>query len=400
MVTTISIIFFIYILIKLYISIMQIGFISKEKLKAPFLLTKDNYIKAGEYSIAKERLSIISTILEYGLFIFWINDGFKILESLLLTDSDSLKTLCFILGFIIINSVINIPLDYYQKFVIDKKFGFNKSTKKLYIMDNLKEVFLTILIGTPIILGLTYFIDNFEFWWFYSFLTIFSIIIFANMLYPTVIAPMFNKMVLLENIELKEKITELLEKVGFESSGIYSVDASKRDSRLNAYFGGFGKTKRVVLFDTLIEKLNTQELLAVLGHELGHFKHGDVYKNLALMGVLFFGLFYILGNIPQELFISLGVESSSHILLTLFLIFMPVASMIIMPIFGIVSRHNEFEADKIGSELSGNSLYLKEALKKLVIENMAFPKSHKIYRFFYHTHPEVADRFEELDKLK
>ena len=398
MITTLSVIFFVYTILKLYISIMQIGFISQEKEKEPFLLSKDAYKKAGLYSIKKERLAIVSTVLEYGLFIFWINDGFNILNNLVISDYESVKTLLFVFGFIIINWTINIPLDIYQKFVIDEKFGFNKSTKLLYFIDNLKEIFLTILIGAPIILGISYFIENYELWWLWSFITIFGIIIFANMLYPTVIAPMFNKMELLKDHSLEIKINELLEKVGFQSSGIFSVDASKRDSRLNAYFGGFGKSKRVVLFDTLIEKLNTQELLAVLGHELGHFKNGDVYKNLALMGTLFFGLFYMLGHIPEQLFLDLELEKSGYLLMVLFMLFTPIATMIIMPIFGMISRHNEFEADKMGSELSGNSIYLKEALKKLVVENRAFPKSHKIFIFFYYTHPPVSDRLNELDK--
>jgi len=398
LITTLSVIFFVYTILKLYISIMQIGFISQEKEKEPFLLSKDAYKKAGLYSIKKERLAIVSTVLEYGLFIFWINDGFNILNNLVISDYESVKTLLFVFGFIIINWTINIPLDIYQKFVIDEKFGFNKSTKLLYFIDNLKEIFLTILIGAPIILGISYFIENYELWWLWSFITIFGIIIFANMLYPTVIAPMFNKMELLKDHSLEIKINELLEKVGFQSSGIFSVDASKRDSRLNAYFGGFGKSKRVVLFDTLIEKLNTQELLAVLGHELGHFKNGDVYKNLALMGTLFFGLFYMLGHIPEQLFLDLELEKSGYLLMVLFMLFTPIATMIIMPIFGMISRHNEFEADKMGSELSGNSIYLKEALKKLVVENRAFPKSHKIFIFFYYTHPPVSDRLNELDK--
>ena len=396
MLSIISIVFFIYVLLKLSISVLQIDFIKQEKEQEPFLLSKDEYQTAGNYLIAKEKLSIISTILEYGLFVFWINDGLRLLDNLIVTEYESLKTLLFVFGFISINWLVNFPTEFYQKFIIDEKFGFNKSTKKLFILDSFKEIFLTILIGSPIILGLTYFIENYELWWFYSFLTVFGIIIFANMLYPTVIAPIFNKMSPLENSELQEKIETLLDKVGFKSSGIFAVDASKRDSRLNAYFGGFGKTKRVVLFDTLIEKLNTPELLAVLGHELGHFKNGDVYKNLAIMGGLFFGLFYLLGNIPEQFFIELKLEQSSSLLLTLFMIFIPIATMIIMPIFGIVSRYNEFQADKMGSELSGNSIYLKEALKKLVIENRAFPKSHKIFIFFYYTHPPVSERLERL----
>jgi len=398
MVTTISIIFFIYIVLKLYISVMQIGYIAQEKSKTPFLLPQDKFIEAGNYSIAKERLEIVSTIVEYGLFIFWMNDGFKLLDEYITTESATLKTLFFVFGFIFINSLLNFPIDIYQKFVIDKKFGFNKSTFGLYLVDTLKGLIIAVVIGTPTILGVAYFIDNAEYWWLWSFLIIFGIIIFANMLYPILIAPIFNKMTPLEDENLKREIEELLEKVGFKSSGIFSVDASRRDTRLNAYFGGFGSTKRVVLFDTLIEKLKPMELLAVLGHELGHFKHGDIYKNIGIMGFLLFVLFYILGHIPNQFFDALGIEKSSHLLISLFILFMPLFTMVIMPIFGFISRHNEFEADRVGSELSGNPIYLKEALKKLVVENRAFPKSHPIYIFFYYTHPPVADRLKRLEE--
>jgi STE24 endopeptidase len=392
------VIFFTYIILKLYISIMQIGYISKRKEEEPFLLSGDRYVEAGKYSIEKERLNLISTILEYGLFIFWINDGLQILENFSSQFSQNIQTLLFIFGFLIINWVVNLPIEIYQKFVVDEKYGFNRSSKKLYLLDTLKEIFLTVLIGTPIILGISLFIESSQLWWLWSFLTIFAILIFVNMVYPTLIAPIFNKMSPMEDGELKEKIETLLQKVGFHSSGIFVMDASKRDSRLNAYFGGFGKSKRVVLFDTLIEKLNHQELLAVLGHELGHFKHGDIFKNMSVMGALLFGMFYIIGNLPAELFQALQLEPNSQLLIALFILFMPLFSFVIMPLFGAISRRSEYMADQMGSKLSGNSLFLKEALKKLVIENKYFPNSHPLYIFFYYTHPPVADRLKELEK--
>jgi STE24 endopeptidase len=218
------------------------------------------------------------------------------------------------------------------------------------------------------------------------------------MLYPTLIAPIFNKIEPLQNSELENEISSLLKRVGFQSSGVFKIDASKRDSRLNAYFGGFGKSKRVVLFDTLLEKLNSQELLAVLGHELGHFKNGDIYKNLAVVGTLLFLVFYTFGNIPLQFFELLEVEKSASTIIPLLLILSPLFSIFIMPIFGYISRRNEFEADKVGSELSGNPIYLREALKKLVKENRSFPKSHPIYIFFYYSHPPISERLERLEK--
>jgi STE24 endopeptidase len=377
---------------------MQIGFISEERNKKPFLLSTADYIKAGNYSIAKERLSIVSTILEYGLFIFWITDGFKILSQYTNIENETLSTLLFIFGFLGVSFVVNLPIEIYQKFVIDDEFGFNKSTKTLYFIDTLKEILITVAVGSPIILALSYFIDNFELWWLYSFFAIFAFVIFVNMLYPTLIAPIFNKIEPLQNSELENEISSLLKRVGFQSSGVFKIDASKRDSRLNAYFGGFGKSKRVVLFDTLLEKLNSQELLAVLGHELGHFKNGDIYKNLAVVGTLLFLVFYTFGNIPLQFFELLEVEESASTIIPLLLMLSPLFSIFIMPIFGYISRRNEFEADKVGSELSGNPIYLREALKKLVKENRSFPKSHPIYIFFYYSHPPISERLERLEK--
>ncbi len=397
MVEIISIVFFSYILLKIYISVMQIGYVAKEKEQEPFLLSQKNYILAGNYTISKERLNIVSAILEGGLFLFWLDFGLQYFDEVFQTDYSHLKTIYMIGTFMAITWIFNLPFEIYQKFVIDEKFGFNNSSFKLFIIDNIKSIFLSAVIGLPLIFAITYFIDNYELWWLYSFLSLFGIMIFINMIYPTLIAPIFNKMEPLKNTELEESIKKLLDKVGFQTDGIFTIDASKRDSRLNAYFGGFGKTKRVVLFDTLIEKLTTQEILAVLGHELGHFKHGDVYKNLVLIGVLLFSAFYFLGNIPQEFFNELEVEKRGDTLIILFFLLTPVLTMVIMPIFGLVSRHNEFEADKMGAELSGNKLFLKNALKKLVIENRAFPKSHKIFIFFYYSHPPIYERLQKLD---
>jgi STE24 endopeptidase len=378
---------------------MQIGFVSENKKKDSFILSPDEYLKAGEYSIGKERLSLISTILEYGLFIFWINDGMKILSSLNSELSQTVQTLSFIFGFLFINMLLNLPIDFYQKFVLDQKFGFNKSSKILFLTDTLKEVLLTLIIGTPIILGIVYFIENSENWWLWSFGIIFSFVLFANMFYPTIIAPLFNKMSPLEDSELNKKIEGILSKVGFKSSGVFTIDASKRDGRLNAYFGGLGSSKRVVLFDTLLEKLNHGEILAVLGHELGHFKNGDIYKNILIMGGILFSLFYLIGHIPDSLFENLGIEKSPETLLVILMIFSSPILFFVMPIFGYISRQNEYGADKVGSELAGSSLLLKEALKKLVVENKAFPKSHKIYIFFYYTHPPLSERLDHLEKL-
>lgn len=306
--------------------------------------------------------------------------------------------IAIVMGFLIINSIISLPFEYYSKFVLDKEYGFNKSTLALWVKDTLISFVLTLLFGSLVVWGIYTIVTSFTLWWLWSFLFIFGVVVLINMLYPTFRAMFFDKLTPLEDEELDESIKKLMDKTGFVSSGVFVSDASKRDGRLNAYFGGFGKAKRVVLFDTLIEKLTNKELLAVLGHELGHFAHGDIYKNIALVGAMLFTMFAIFGNLPESLYLELGMSESPYVMMILLMLFMPVLGFIMMPIMGIVSRHNEYEADRMGSELGGpaGSIELANALQKLVTENKSFPLSHPLYIFFYYTHPPVLERLKEL----
>jgi len=374
---------------------MQIGYVSQAKSQESVLLPSAEFVKAGEYAISKERINIVSTIVEFAVMIFWMSFGIAWLDGQFITLSPIMHTILFVLGFIVLNALISLPFEVYQKFVLDEEYGFNKSTAALYIKDTLISTVMMLFIGTLVIWGVGSIMLSFEMWWLYSFAFIFGVIMLVNMLYPTVRALFFDKVTPLEEGELKESIESMMQKTGFVSSGIFVSDASKRDARLNAYFGGFGKTKRVVLFDTLIEKLSAKELMAVLGHELGHFAHGDIYKNMGLMGVLLFVMFAIFGNISESLFLELGVGANPGVVMVLFLLFMPVLGFVMMPLMGIVSRHNEFEADKTGAELGGGE-HLASALQKLVTENKSFPLSHPLYIFFHYTHPPVMERLNEL----
>jgi len=337
----------------------------------------------------------VGTFVEYLLFIIWLGGGISWLQGIYLFDNPALQTIFVVLGFVIINAVVTMPLEWYGKFVLDKEFGFNRSTYALYIKDTVITTILTIIIGSVIVWGIYLIMTSTQLWWLWGFLFIFGVVILINMLFPTVRALFFDKLTPLEDEELGKKIEELMEKTGFHSQGVFVSDASKRDARLNAYFGGLGKSKRVVLFDTLLEKLSPHELLAVLGHELGHFAHGDIYKNIALVGGMLFVMFAIFGNIPDSLYLMLGVTEQPSVVMVLFLLLMPALSFFMMPVMGMVSRHNEYEADKTGAELGGR-LYLSEALKKLVTENKSFPLSHPLYIFFYYTHPPVIERLKAL----
>ena len=395
MLITIGMIYFIYVLLKVYISTMEVGYIAKAKHDTPVILTLKNYIKAAEYKIAGQRMSILSTLVDYAMFIFWISVGLKWLDSAIMIDDIAMKSVAFVLVFGAINYVVGLPFDLYQTFGMDKKFGFSNMDAKLYIVDALKGALLFVLFGGAMTWAIAEIILHFENWWIWGFALVFIIVLIINIIYPTVIAPLFNKFTILKNEELQSSIETLLSSVGLKTEGVYTIDASKRDNRLNAYFGGLGNSKRVVLYDTLIEKLTKNELLAVLGHELGHFKHKDILKNLAMTGLLLLVMFAIFGNLPNSLFEAVGVEKSPYMILAFFMIFSPIISFFYMPLFGMVSRSNEYHADEFGASCESAPV-LAEALQKLANENKSFPKSHPLFSFFYYTHPPLVERLQRL----
>ncbi len=395
MLTAIIAIYSVYVLIKIYVSVMQIGYVNQAKRQNAVLMGSAEYLKAGNYAVAKEKLSMLATLIDFIVFLAWMRFGIAFIEQNVMVFDPAFSTILGVLGFILVNGLISLPMEYYEKFVLDAKFGFNRSTKALYIKDTLISTLLTVVFGGLVVWGIYMIISSTALWWLWSFGFIFGVVVLLNMFYPTLRALFFDKLTPLEDEELNKQINHLMEKTGFQSSGVFVSDASKRDARLNAYFGGLGKTKRVVLFDTLLQKLTPNELLAVLGHELGHFQHGDIYKNIALMGGMLFAMFALFGNLPDSLYMELGIQKSAANMMILFMLVMPLLGFVMMPIMGIVSRHNEYEADKTGADLGGK-LFLSEALKKLVSENKSFPLSHPVYIFFYYTHPPVLERLKEL----
>lgn len=385
----------IYVLLKLYIAIMQIGYIKQEKQNPPVLMTSEQYTTAADYAIANNKMSLLSNFIDYLVFIWWLTIGFGWLSSEFIFESELISSVAFLFSFILVNYIIGLPFELYQKFVVDKNFGFSNITPKIFIVDTVKSALLLIIFGGIVFALLSWVILSFEMWWFWGFVTLFSVVVVANVLAPTFMA-FFNKFTPLEDGELKNEITSMMESSGLHSNGIFVMDASKRDSRLNAFFGGLGKSKRVVLFDTLIEKLNTKELLAVLGHELGHFSHGDIWKNIGMVGVLLFISFYIFGNLGDDIFLDMGVvHLTAGVKIAMFMLLLPIISFLFNPIMSYVSRHNEYAADEYGSQMGGKE-NLVSALLKLVTENKSFPKSHPLVIFFYYTHPPVIERLKEL----
>lgn len=383
-----------YVAIKVCISIMQMGFIASKKGEKPLLMSSSEYVSAANYAIAKERLAIGETLLEMIIIFFWIPYGFTLFGAYFNLDT-LYGGVAFLLLFFFLNYLANFPFSYYRSMILDKKYGFNKQSIKEYLLDRLKTLLISALFLIAIGGAVIYFISSFDYWWLYAFLFVFAVIVFINMIYPTLIAPIFNKFTPLKEGELKESIDELLLKSGFRSRGVFVMDAGKRDSRLNAYFGGLGKTKRVVLFDTLLEKLSKNEILAVLGHELGHFKHKDIYKNILISGTIMFILLFAFGNLGESFYAALGVERKAPVMIALFSLLLAPLMFFVAPIISYFSRRAEYRADAYGVSLSSKDS-LGFALLKLVRENRTFPLSHPLYILFYYSHPPIIKRFEMI----
>lgn len=395
MLKIILVLYSVYTAMRMYISVMQISYINVEKQKSPVLMPASKYKIAADYAVAKEKLSVVEAFVDYLLFVWWVLMGFSWMASWIQFQDNILESVFFLFGFVFVNYLAGLPFELYQKFKIDEAFGFNQMTFKIYLADTFKSALMFFVFGGGFFALLAWIIASSTVWWLWGFVLVFAAAILINVLYPIVIAPLFNKFNPLEEGELKDAITALMEQAGLKSDGIFVMDASKRDSRLNAYFGGLGKSKRVVLFDTLVQKLNTKELLAVLGHELGHFSHGDIWKNIGLMGILLFVSFYLFGHLPDTLFAQMGVAVFPGVEIAVMMLLLSLVSFVFTPLISYVSRHNEYAADAFGSQMGGKE-NLVSALLKLITENKSFPKSHPLVIFFYYTHPPVLERLKEL----
>lgn len=384
-----------YALPKILIDRKQLALI-RQKLNAPaVILNHEDYHKAGLYAIEKLRFSIFSTLFECALFALWLGVGFGILERAFVDMSEEMASLCFLLGFLVIHTLINAPLSYYLTMVLDKRFGFSTTSNALFFKDLIQGLVLLVLFGALIGYALIHFALYLEYWWVYAFAFVLLLVIGVNMIYPTLIAPIFNKFTPLEDESLKLRIEELMGQVGFRSSGIFVMDASKRDGRLNAYFGGLGKSKRVILFDTLLKKLSNDGILAILGHELGHFKHKDIVKNLCFNAVFLFALFAFIGLGVREVLAFGGLELHIGGVFAFIFLISPLIGFYLMPLLGALSRRAEYRADEFGASIS-SKMTLANALVRIINENKSFPHSHPWYVFFHYTHPPLLERLRAL----
>jgi len=367
---------------------------------------EEKYAKSMDYEKAKSKFSTISGIFSFlVILLVLIFGGFWWLDNLVRVWTDNIILLAlYFFGIItLIQTIINLPFSYYSNFVIEEKFWFNKMTKTIFFTDIIKSLLLSAVLGWWLLALIVWIYSvSWDKFWLYAWWVVTFFSIFMMMFYSSVIVPLFNKQTPLEKGELRDAIESFAKKVWFKLDNIYVIDWSKRSSKANAYFAWFGPKKRIVLFDTLIKDLTTQELVSVLAHEIGHYKKKHTLQMLAFWVAQTWFMLYILwialalDTISQ----ALGADVSSfHVWVIAFGILFTPISIILWIFWNILSRKNEYEADEYAGK-NYNPDYLKQALIKLSRNNLSNLRPHPAYEFFHYSHPTVLKRLKALNNLK
>jgi STE24 endopeptidase len=370
------------------------------------IFSADEYAKSLEYGTAKykvERLtSTLSTVVMLSAIILgwfaWLDEAIR--ERI---GNDLLVTVAFF-GVLIFGVMIaNLPVSYYSTFVIEEKFGFNKTTKKLFVMDSIKQMLLSIVLGLPVIYLIAWIYQSLESqFWLVGWLAVSAISLFMFIFGTRIFLPMFNKLKPLREGELRSEVEAYCQSQGFPLSKLWEMDASKRSTKLNAFFSGMGKVKIIGLYDTLIEKLTTKETVAVLAHEVGHYKRKHVYTMFAFSNVQTLVIFVLLGSLlgNPNLSKALGSDAPSfHLsMITFFLLFTPVSTVLGL-INNSFSRYNEYQADQYSIDTyPGARDHMYSAFKKLSVESLSNLNPHPWYVAVHYTHPPILDRLANLKK--
>ncbi len=408
---TFTLIFIIFLiastLTRLWLSYRQVKHIQSHRDQVPEAFVEkiplEDHQKAADYSTVKLKFGRLGLIMEVILLLLWTLGGGLNALDVWWQDyalSPVWTGIAVILSMTILMSLLDLPLSLYSTFVIEERFGFNKMTAKIWLIDLLKSTLLMMVLGIPLIAVILWLMNQAgEFWWLYAWSVWTAFSLFMIWAYPAFIAPLFNKFSALEEGSLKNRIESLLQRCGFTSQGVFIVDGSKRSAHGNAYFTGFGNNKRIVFYDTLLGSLSEDEVEAVLAHELGHFKRNHIRKSLILsilMTLVGFGTLAWLMN-SDWFYSSLGIENSStHTALMLFMFIMPVFTFFITPLFSAMSRKHEFEADDFAKQQS-NYRDLVSALVSMYRENASTLTPDPIHSMFYDSHPPASIRINHLE---
>jgi STE24 endopeptidase len=367
----------------------------------------DAHQKAADYTVARTRFSLVTLVFNSVVLLgFTLFGGLQALSTALLhlLGPGMLFQLALLAAFAVISGALDLPFDYYRQFVLEQRFGFNKMGVKLWLGDMAKGALVGAAIGLPLAWVVLALMEKTgALWWFWAWLVWSGFQLLMMVLYPTVIAPLFNKFTPLSDDSLRARIEGLMARVGFASKGLFVMDGSKRSAHGNAYFSGFGANKRIVFFDTLLERLAPQEIEAVLAHELGHFKLRHIIKRIVLLFALSLGLLALLGYLKGQawFYTGLGVAPllgapNDAMALLLFALVLPIFTFVLSPLSSITSRKHEFEADAFAARHT-DARDLVSALVKMYEDNASTLTPDPLHSAFYDSHPPASVRIRHLN---
>jgi len=372
---------------------------------------EEKYAKSQEYTRVSERYGIITATYSLTiLLMFWFIGGFGWTDQWLRSFgwNDTVTGIAFIGVLFLGNTLLSLPFQIYDTFVIEERFGFNKTTPKTFVIDQIKGLILAAVLGVPLLAMVLWIFGSIENAWLWAWLAFTGFQLLMTYLAPTFILPLFNKFKPMEDGELKSRIQEMSKKCDFPLTEIHVMDGSKRSTKSNAFFTGFGKRKKIALFDTLIENHGTDELLGVLAHEVGHFKKKHIIQRMVFGIVQTAAVFFLLGLVTdkssafaRELFNAFGVaEISTYAGLVFFMLLFSPVSRILAVIGNLSSRKHEFEADAYAADIQGTPDHLIKALKKLAADNLSNLTPHPLPVFLDYSHPPMLVRIKALNALK
>jgi STE24 endopeptidase len=401
------------LLTRMWLTSRQIRHVSQHRDQVPpafaGTVTLQAHQRAADYTLARQRLDLLSTAWGGAILLGWtLLGGLDALNHLVRNlAGDHLGELgvqvALLLALSLIGSLLDIPFDAWRTFKVEQQFGFNRMTVGLWLRDQLMGGFVGLVIGLPLLTLMLWLMATAgELWWLWAFGATASFMLLLQLIYPSWIAPLFNKFEPLADLPLKARVEALMQRCGFKAQGFYVMDGSKRSAHANAYFTGFGNTKRVVFFDTLLSKLSTNEVEAVLAHELGHFHHKHVVKRIASVLAMWLGALALLGWLMTQpaFYTGLGVvpnmDAANHgLALALISLASPVFTFFASPLMAGVSRRHEFEADAYARGLAGAEP-LSSALLKLYEDNASTLTPDPLYVRFHYSHPPASERLAAL----
>ncbi len=398
------------LLVKFWLASRQIRHVAQHRDAVPAAFARNITLaahqKAADYTVTKARFGLLELALGVAVLLGWtLLGGLHALNQALLgwLGAGMVQQLALLAAFAMIGGLIDLPFTLYQTFVIEERFGFNKITLKLWLADLAKSTVIGALIGLPIAALILWLMGAAgRFWWLWAWAVWMGFNLLLMVLYPTLIAPLFNKFKPLEDESVKSRVTALMQRCGFAAKGLFVMDGSKRSAHANAYFTGFGASKRVVFYDTLLAKLSPGEVDAVLAHELGHFKHKHIIKRIVTLFAMSLAGFALLGWLSGQtwFYTGLGVRPSltggnDALALLLFLLAVPVFSFFVSPLMAQFSRRHEFEADAYAvAQTSGADL--STALLKLYEDNASTLTPDPVFVKFYYSHPPASERLARM----